>query len=138
MRVMYLESSAALAWLLGESQSLEVIAKVDEADAVVTSVLTLLETQRTLIRAERQGLVTAGECQKLGGILARAGSGWILMEISEQVRERAARAFPAEPVRTLDALHLATALLFMRVYPDLRILTYDRRIADNAQALGIG
>ncbi|MBM3792162.1 MAG: type II toxin-antitoxin system VapC family toxin [Acidobacteria bacterium] len=60
------------------------------------------------------------------------------MEISEQVRERAARAFPAEPVRTLDALHLATALLFMRVYPDLRILTYDRRIADNAQALGIG
>jgi len=138
VNVLYLESSAALAWLLGESQSHDVIAKVHEAEAVVTSVLTLLETQRALIRAERQNLLTAGQCQKLSGMLARAGTGWILMEISEQVRERAARAFPVEPVRTLDALHLATALLFMQIYPDLQILTYDRRIADNAQALGIG
>jgi predicted nucleic acid-binding protein len=138
VNVLYLESSAALAWLLGESQSLEVVAMVDQADAVVTSVLTLLETKRALIRAERQNILTAGQCQKLGGMLARASSGWILMEISAQVRERAARAFPAEPVRTLDAVHLATALLFMQVYPDLRMLTYDRRIADNAEALGIG
>ena len=138
MSVLYLESSAALAWLLGESRSLEVIAKVDEADTVVTSVLTLLETQRALIRAERQNILTAGQCNKLSGMLARASSGWVLMEISQPVRERAARAFPAEPVRTLDALHLATALFFMQVYPDLQIVTYDRRIAENAQVLGIG
>jgi len=59
------------------------------------------------------------------------------MEVSEQVRELAGRPFPVEPLRTLDALHLASALLFMQVYPELQILTYDRRIAENAQALGI-
>jgi predicted nucleic acid-binding protein len=123
LSVSYPESSAVLAWLLGESQSQEVIAKVGEADAVVASVLTLLEIRRALIRAERQNILTAGECRKLGGMLARASSGWVLMEISEPLRERAARAFPAEPLRTLDALHLATALFFMQVYPNLQILT---------------
>lgn len=138
MSVLYLESSAVLAWLLGEPRSTEVITRVDRADTVLTSVLTLIETQRALIRAERQKLLTAAQCQRLRGMMAKASSGWILMEVSEPVRERAARPFPAEPVRTLDALHLATALLFMQVYPDLQILAYDRRIVENAQALGVG
>jgi hypothetical protein len=41
-------------------------------------------------------------------------------------------------VRTLDALHLATALLFMQAFPDLQMLTIDQRIYVNSQALGIG
>lgn len=137
MSVLYPESSAALAWLLGESRSGEVIAKVREADAVVTSVLTLVETQRALVRAEGRGLIAPGQRHRLGGMLSRACSGWVLMQVSEQVRELAARPFPVEPLRTLDAPHLASALLIMQVYPELQILTCDRRIAENAQALGI-
>lgn len=59
------------------------------------------------------------------------------MTITEDVLSRAARGFPIEPVRTLDALHLATALAFTAVFPDLEILSLDRRITDNARALGL-
>ncbi len=59
------------------------------------------------------------------------------MEISENVRAGAARAFPIEPVRMLDAIHLSTVLLFIEAFPNLQLLTFDQRIGEIAQALGI-
>jgi hypothetical protein len=73
----------------------------------------------------------------LRGLLERVKASWILMEISEEVRLRAGRQFPIEPIRTLDAIHLATALIFMRAFPNLFILSFDHRILENAQPLGI-
>jgi predicted nucleic acid-binding protein len=136
MTAIYFESSAVLAWLLGEPRAGEVIAQINEAQAVVTSVLTLVEIERALIRAERQQLLTAVQSEKLRGLLARARAGWILMEISEDVRARASRLFPAEPVGTLDALHLATALVCAQALPDLRLLSLDHKILENARSLG--
>ena len=138
MKTVYLETSALLAWLLGESRSAEVKKKIDSAEVVVTSALTLVEAERALVRAETGKLLNAGDAEKLRGLLARSKTGWILMEISEDVRARASRFFPAEPLRTLDAVHLATALVFMRVFPELELLSYDERIVKNARALGMG
>ncbi len=137
MRTIYFETSALLAWLLGEPAAGEVKSHIDNAQSVATSCLTLLEAERALIRGEIQGVLTASDAEKLRGLLARAQSGWVLMEICEEVRMRASRFFPSEPIRTLDAIHLATALVFTRVFPALEILSYDRRIAKNAAALGI-
>ena len=137
MNTLYAETSAVLAWLFGEPGSSEAMKRIDEADTVATSALTLLEIERALIRAEKQNLLRAGECQKLRGMLARACRSWILMEVSEEVRAGAGRVFPVEPVRTIDALHLSTALLLMRAFPDLRMLTFDQRIAANSRALGM-
>lgn len=122
---------------MGEPKAAEVKDHLDSALTVVTSSLTLLEAERALIRAENQGLLKSSEAEKLRGLLAQAKSGWILMEISEEVRARASRFFPAEPVRTLDSIHLATALVFTRVFPELELLSYDRRVLRNAAALGI-
>ena len=138
MNVIYFETSALLAWLLGEPSAAEVKSKIDKAETVVTSVLTTVEAERALIRAETREIISAAEAEKLKGLLARSKAGWILMEISEDVRARASRFFPVEPVRTLDAIHLATALTFMRVFPSLELLSHDQRILENARALGIG
>ena len=138
MKTVYFETSALLAWLLGESRSAEVRKNIDSAEVVVTSALTLVEAERALVRAETGKLLNAGDAEKLRGLLARSKTGWILMEISEDVRARASRFFPAEPLRTLDAVHLATALVFMRVFPELELLSYDERIVKNARALGMG
>ncbi|MBP1597625.1 MAG: hypothetical protein H6Q05_3002 [Acidobacteria bacterium] len=137
MTEIYLETSALLAWLLGEPAAATVISKVNRANLVLTSVLTLVETERALIRAETQRILTAGQAETLKGILARSRAGWILMEISADVRSRASSVFPSEPVRTLGAIHLATALLFMRVFADLRLLSLDQRVLENAGPLGI-
>ncbi|HEY2931196.1 MAG TPA: type II toxin-antitoxin system VapC family toxin [Acidobacteriota bacterium] len=134
---LYLETSALLAWLLGEPRSREVISRINAAKTVVTSVVTLLEAERVLVRAEAQGILAAADSQKLSGILAKAAKGWMLMELSEQVRRRAAERFPLEPVRTLDAVHLSTALIFTRAFPDLKLFTHDDRIRRNALTLGL-
>jgi predicted nucleic acid-binding protein len=137
MSAVYVETSALLTWLLGEPRSQAVIATLNRARNVVTSVLSLLEVERALNRAENYRTLTAGQAQILRGMLARSRARWILMEISEEVRTRAGRPFPVEPVRTLDAIHLASALMFMRISPDLQLLSYDERILKNALPLGI-
>jgi hypothetical protein len=40
-------------------------------------------------------------------------------------------------VRTLGALHPATAVAFREAHPALRVVSPDRRIRDNARALGM-
>ena len=137
MKAVYFETSALLAWLLGEPGAGAVKRIVDDAETVVTSVLTLLEAERALIRAEAAGFLSSGDAEKLRGLLARSKAGWILMEITGDVRDRAKRYFPAEPIRTLDAIHLATALVFLQAFPSLELLSHDRRILNNAVALGI-
>lgn len=138
MSTLYLETSAVLSWLLGQSHADEVRERLDAADIVVTSVLTFLETERALVRAEHQEVVRAADGQRLRGLLQRASVGWDRMVISEEVMARAGRPFPVEPMRTLDAIHLATALAFTKSSPDLQLLSLDRRLLDNARALGIG
>lgn len=138
MKALYLETSALLNWLLGQAQADEVRAAVDESEVVVTSVLTFAETERALVRAEHEDLVRAADGQRLRGILQRASTGWMRMMMSEEILARAGRPFPVEPVRTLDAIHLATALAFTKAFDELRLLSLDRRLLGNARALGIG
>lgn len=137
MKAVYVETSAVLAWLLGESSAQVVRERVDAANAVLTSVLTYVETERGLLRTEASESLSGGDAQRLRGLLARARSNWLSMAISEEVLARAGRAFPVEPLRTLDAIHLATALEFTKGFPEMAILSFDQRINENARALGI-
>lgn len=136
MKVLYAETSAVLSWLFGEERRLPAASVLDSADRLVTSVLTLLEASRGVLRAETERKVTAAEASRLRGLLERSASGWDLMEITADIRARASEAFPVEPVRTLDAVHLATMLNFARVFPDMAVLSFDVRIVANLQPLG--
>ncbi len=137
MNAIYLDTSALLHWMLGQAQASTVESRLDAADAVLASVLTLTEARRALVRAERTGVLKAADVERLRGILARLEGSWILMDVTSEVRARAEAAFPVEPLRTLDALHLATALLFARVQESLSVLSFDERIVRNAEALGL-
>jgi len=137
VKALYLETSAVLTWLLGQAHAEEVRDAVSAADAVVTSALTFAETGRALVRARQEGLLRAADVQRLRGLLQRARAGWMTMVVSDEILARTAHSFPVEPVRTLDAIHLATALELTKAFPELTILSFDRRILDNAAALGI-
>jgi predicted nucleic acid-binding protein len=137
MTAVYLESSAVLTWLFGEPDAAQVIRTLNEAEAVATSVLTVVEVERAIRRAVAQRVIKEVAAHKLRGMVAQERSKWITMSLTADVLTRAGQAFPIEPVRTLDAIHLATALAFAEALPDLRMLTLDRRILDNAAALGL-
>ena len=59
-----------------------------------------------------------------------------LMAVTDAVLARVGRPFPVEPIRTLDAVHLATAELLGEPPPLVTIVTRDARVRDNAIALG--
>ena len=59
-----------------------------------------------------------------------------VVRLEGETVERARRPFPCEPVRTLDAIHLACALSARAMIPGLRILSFDQRIRTCAKALG--
>lgn len=52
------------------------------------------------------------------------------------VVERAHKPFPAEPIRALDAIHLASALVARATISDLQILGLDDRLRNAASQLG--
>src|SRR5262249_61963959 len=92
--------------------------------------------RRVIQRAGAERLVEEVGGMALLEALARAGAGWAVLEMSRDVAERAEASFPVEPVRTLDALHLASALLLRQALPDLRLLSSDDRVRANGRRLG--
>lgn len=137
MSVLYLETSAVLRWLLGDPSAHRVPECIDAHERVVSSVLTEVETERSLHRAESEAVLTAANRARLMGLFRRAAAGWYWLEITPEVRRRAGRPFPAEPVRTLDAIHLASALELLEVFDELEVLSFDARILSNLQPLGL-
>jgi uncharacterized protein with PIN domain len=135
--IVYAESSAVLAWLLGEPGAKRVRAILTKADRVVASTLTGVECARGLARARAAGLVSARDELAALRLLDVAESSWDVHDVSERVLARARARFPVEPVRTLDALHLATAALFQEAVGRVALLTLDERIEANAVGLGL-
>jgi predicted nucleic acid-binding protein len=133
---LYVESSAVIAWLLGEPAGKTVRAAMVEAEAVVSSDLTLVECDRVLIRAVALGKISEAQAADRRAVLEAAAVRWHVLKIAGDVIERARRPFPREPVRTLDALHLSSALVARSALPGLELLSLDERIRDNARALG--
>jgi predicted nucleic acid-binding protein len=133
---LYLESSAALAWLLGEPDRAAVAGALSSATLVLASVLTVVECDRVLLRAEHTGRIPATAAAERRAFLATAADHWNLLHLEPSLLARARRRFPVEPIRTPDALHLASALLAQAALPDLALLSLDERVRSNARALG--
>jgi hypothetical protein len=58
-----------------------------------------------------------------------------LAGVTDEVLQRAADPFPVY-VATLDAIHLATAILIREAHADLHFATHDRTLALAAKAVG--
>jgi predicted nucleic acid-binding protein len=133
---LYLESSAALAWLFGEPAQDQVLALLAAAEAVYCSRLTILECGRALVVAEVSRRINAAQAGRSRQLLARARQGWSIMEMTTEICQRALQRFPREPVRSLDAIHLASLLELHAAEPTIQPLTLDQRVRDNALELG--
>jgi len=137
LNAVYVETSAVLRWLFGEKGRDRVAPFFETARRPVSSVLTILEAQRTIVRAQREQPAGRAQAPELRQLLILASENWDLLEITEPIRSRAGKPFPVEPVRTLDAIHLATSLEFAKVFPDLSVLSFDDRILKNLEPLGL-
>ncbi len=134
--IVYAESSAVLAWLLGEPRGDSIAAALGAAEVVVASELTLLECDRSLIRAVATGRVPEGQMATRRARLARAENHWVVLGSTTQIQERARQPLPNEPLRTLDALHLASALYARSIFEDVTFVSLDNRLRERALEFG--
>lgn len=134
---LYAESSAVLAWLLGEESGALVRESLSSTPIVIASDLTLIECDRVLLRAGVLGELTEAEAADRRAHLAAAAAGWHVLRLGPEVVERARQPLPGDPIRTLDAIHLASVLVARAAIAGLDLLSLDERIRRAARKLGI-
>jgi predicted nucleic acid-binding protein len=123
MRLAYLDASALVKLIVDEPESSGLNRWYVEAERLATSRVGIMETRRASAKREC-------DPSHRDRILSD-------VEIIELDRRIAGLAADLEPalVRTLDAIHIATA---MALVPDLdAFVTYDDRMAEAARALGL-
>jgi len=132
----YVESSALLAAILEDDDA--AMASIRAPGQRITSALTLSEFSRAILRAQLSGRIDVQQQRTALLALTRFSRRCYIVNISDEILKRAGRPFPVEPIRTLDAIHLATAEALGEPPALTVIITRDLRIRDNAIALGYG
>lgn len=122
--MIYLDTSAVLKLIKAEAESVALGAHLRDRTDLVSSTLLIVEARRGTLRSAPQRM------PRLDLFLTRVGT----VDISDPVIESASRIH--DPMlRSLDAIHLATALL---IRDDLdELITYDTRLREAAEAHGI-
>lgn len=132
--IAYIDSSVLLRVALRQQNALTQWARVERG---VSSALILTESLRTLDRARpRAGLPDLEVARRRSTILALIDS-LELVEIDSIVLDRAAQPMPTE-LGTLDAIHLASALLWKDATGIEPVMaTHDTALGLAAQAHGL-
>jgi uncharacterized protein len=121
----YVDSSALLKLAVREPETSALEADLAARDGLVSSRLAVLECRRAARRASHTRVLQTVD-QVLDAIY--------LLDITPAILDEAARADPPL-LRSLDALHLATALSIGDA--GVEVITYDSRFADAARAHGL-
>jgi uncharacterized protein len=125
-RPLYLDASALVKLVAEERESLALRTFLSGHPVRISSALTRVEVTRAVGRSAL-GAVGRRRAQEA---LARVA----LVRLDDGILDAAGK-LPPTGLRTLDALHLATAI---SIGPDLDgFVTYDRRLADAATAAGL-
>ena len=129
----YVDTSALLRLVLREPGAIE---DLRSYDALVSSELIAVESARTIDRLRLQGTLTVEEA----AARLRAVTDWLeaidLVLLRPLVLSRASEPLPT-PLGTLDAIHLATALIWReRMGVLATIATHDSALGLAARAFG--
>ena len=128
----YVDSSVVLRIVLAQPDAL---AEWSSLDRAVTSELTEVECLRSLDRRYRQGLIIADDLAARRGLALRLLGAMERIGVTAAVLSRAADPFPT-PLGTLDAIHLATAILWRDSGEPAVLATHDGQLATAAKAVG--
>ncbi len=128
-----METSALLRVLLDGDETLQ---PELSGEGLVTSALTFLEAARAISRARREKRLDAREAREAERQLAAFERSCDVVCVGEEVLRRAREDFPVEPVRSLDAIHLASICVLDDELGGLDVASTDDRVRGSAAALG--
>lgn len=134
----YLDTSALAKWYFEEDNSDAVKNYIGQLDTAIISPLVKTEMRCICARRRRMRLITAEVEMQVYSIFENDLElrHLLLYPINESTYDRAIyllNAHHAHPLRTLDALHLAT----LQLHNIKQLATADKVLADVAQEMGI-
>ena len=133
---LYLDTSVVLRAVLEAGTTPEVERKIGEAGLLITSRLAMVESARAVLRARQLGSVSelqlADARREIDAIWSRCE----VWELTALICDSASHLAPRKPLRTLDALHLATYLAARRRIEGLELFTVDARLHEAATTAG--
>lgn len=132
--IAYVDTSALLRLVLGEPGALD---ELRSCEGLISSELLAVESLRTIDRLRLQGALSAEEAASRRGTTAEWLEAVDLVLLQRPILARASEPFPTA-LGTLDALHLATALVWQdRKRQAVVVATHDRDLALAARSFGI-
>ena len=132
--IAYIDSSVLLRIVLGQRNALKEWARVSQG---IASALVEVECLRTLDRLRLAGGFPDAAIAERREAIYRLLEATEIIEITYPVLSRAAQPLPTA-LGTLDAIHLATALLWKEhTAKDLTMATHDTALAVAAKASGV-
>jgi predicted nucleic acid-binding protein len=132
--IAYVDASVLLRVALAQPDSLSEWPRIQRG---VSSALVTIESLRTLDRLRLRARLPDSEVASRRATILALIDSLEVVEIDAVVLDRAAQPMPTE-LGTLDAIHLATALLWKEMTStDLVMATHDGALALGAQAHGL-
>lgn len=135
--MLYIDTSALLRVALSNQKTL--LEHLQQAPTWIASALTFVEAERVLVgkrHGPRNVRLTQGQFSRAHTVLRAVAYRTDTAAMDYAILERAVAPFPVEPLRTADAIHLATALRWAQEGP-VQVLSTDERLLENARALGL-
>jgi predicted nucleic acid-binding protein len=130
----YVDTSVLLRVVLGQSGRLDAWSSIQTA---VSSALVEVESLRTLDRLRLADEVSSEQLAERREAVFRLVEEMEVVEPTRPVLRRAAQPFPT-PLGTLDAVHLATALLWQEIRGrEIVMATHDGALATACRASGL-
>lgn len=132
--IAYLDSSVFLRFVLGQ---VDVLKEWRSVTHPLASALVKLECLRTLDRVRLRGGISVEDLATTRSRVFHLLRSVELLDVSEYVLDRASQPFPTS-LGTLDAIHLATALLWKESHAGaLFLATHDSALATAGRACGL-
>lgn len=132
--IIYLDTSALLRWLLN---SPKVYSEFQNWQACYTSELLYIEVSRVLNRLRLEKEIDDSEYADLHKTFLEFYKTIYVIELNQAVKQKSAEPFPTV-IGTLDAIHLASAILLKEENPkwQIQFLTHDSQLSTAATAMG--
>ena len=134
-RRLYLDTSAYLCILLRENGGDELAKETDGAE-LLSSVLLVLESKRNLVRLAREGVLKPEQYKQCLDRLEVDAECFLLSDLTLGLCTSNVMPAVSTP-RSLDLVHLRTALSFNSIEPIDRFLTKDESQRLSAKELGL-
>jgi predicted nucleic acid-binding protein len=132
--IAYVDASVVLRLALGQEDALREWRHVDRG---ISSALITVESLRTLDRLRIRANLADPEVASRRAAILKLIASLEIVEITSAVLERAAQPMPTQ-LGTLDAIHLATAVLWREFEGvELVMATHENALAIAAQAHGL-